>query len=64
MKKTCRLCKAEVRINKTLRCELGYRVKHTKHRGIYMGIVPDEECPKPKTWNEYYRQIKLLSRGK
>jgi len=59
MKRTCTGCKAEVRINKILRCEFGYLVKHIKSRGVYMGIVPMEECPKPKTWNEYYLQMKL-----
>ena len=53
MKKTCRLCKAEVCINKVLRCEFGYKVRHTKYRGAYTGIVPTEECPKPLTWDHY-----------
>lgn len=64
MKKTCDGCRAEIRINKILRCEFGYPVRYTKHRGVYMGIKPEEECPKPRTWNEYYRQVKLLSGGK
>ena len=64
MKKTCNGCKAEIRINKILRCELGYKVKHIKFRGVYTGIIPDEECPKPRTWNEYYHQLKLLKQGK
>lgn len=63
MKRTCQGCRAEVCINKTLRCEFGYLVRHIKFRGVYMGIIPAEECPKPKTWNEYYRQVKLLSGG-
>jgi len=63
MKKTCNGCKAEISINKILRCELGYRVRHAKHKGIYTGIVPTEECPKPKTWDEYYHQIYLKVKG-
>lgn len=65
MKKTCNECRAEIRINKVLRCEFGYPVRqYTKFRGAYIGIKPEEKCPKPKTWNEYRRQVKLLSGGK
>lgn len=63
MKKTCRGCKAEVCIDKRLRCEFGYFVSHVKVKGIYMGIRPLEECPKPRTWDEYYHQVKILNGG-
>ena len=63
MKTTCNGCRAEIRINKILRCEFGYPVRHVKFRGVYMGIVPVEECLKPKTWEKYYDQVKLLTGG-
>lgn len=64
MKKTCNGCRAEIKINKILRCEFDYPVRHTKHRGVYMGIIPEKECPKPKTWNEYWHQIELIKKEK
>ena len=64
MKRTCNNCKALIRISGILQCEFRYKVKCTGLKGMNTGAIPLEECPKPKTWTEYYRQVKLLSGGK
>ena len=62
MKKSCDGCRA---IGKSNNCSLGYRTKM-----LYIPIpafgnrmlermVPLEQCPKPKTYDEYLLQKKL-----
>ena len=62
MKKKCDGCRAFGRSNS---CDLGYKTKI-----LYIPIsafgnrklermVPLEQCPKPRTYNEYYLQKKL-----
>lgn len=60
MKKTCNGCRALTRDNNGLKCELKYR---TEPKMILYGkeveIKPVEECPKPKSYEEYNELISL-----
>jgi len=66
MKKTCNGCRAHGRGE----CNLKYKTKIIDVPVIAFGnrtferMVPLEECPKPKTYNEYFLQDKLDIRGK
>lgn len=70
MKKTCEGCKAQDFIGREgYACTLEYKFAIKKADSIIFAntksniMVPEEECPKPKTWHRYYYQIKLLKGG-
>ena len=53
-KRTCNECRALDEVS-YMNCGLGYNNKgnYNPHLGIN-NIVPQEPCPKPKTWNDYF----------
>ena len=59
MKKTCNGCRA---ISRDF-CYLGYATKiiykDYKDFSPITILIPLEKCPKPKTYNEYFLQMKL-----
>lgn len=59
MKTTCDGCRAQEYTGLCWKCDLGYKTKEKEWRGIFMGIAPIEQCPKPRTYNEYILQRKL-----
>lgn len=62
MKKSCNRCWA---YSTTNNCTLGYKTKilyipvPAFGNRILERMVPLEQCPKPRTWNEYQLQKKL-----
>lgn len=57
MKKTCNGCRALRYICGDWRCVLGYKIKGEKisiHGLYYYSPKPVEQCPKPKTYKEYF----------
>jgi len=62
VKKKCDGCRAFGRSNS---CDLGYKTEiryipiPALNNWILERMVPLEQCPKPRTYNEYYLQKKL-----
>ena len=63
MKKTCNGCRAYSNNND---CNLGYKTKILNipvpafGNRILERMIPLEQCPKPRTYDKYYLQRKLL----
>ena len=54
MYRTCNGCWADKCAPQSKYCRLRYRRKLVRiAQGIELFTVPDEDCPKPKTWREY-----------
>jgi hypothetical protein len=54
--KTCNGCRALYGINLNQMCNLGYKLRIEEVRrswGKLQQAVPDEKCPKPKTWDAW-----------
>jgi hypothetical protein len=63
MKKNCDNCKANRTDGKY--CLLRYRRKLVRiAKGIELFIAPDEECPKPRTWSEYFNTPEREGEGR
>lgn len=57
MKRTCNGCKA-LSQSKYFYCELGYKLTSKReYEGITIECKPLEECPKPKTNDEYCKEV-------
>lgn len=63
MKKSCEGCRA-LRDDtfEELKCELGHKTKKISAGGVEVGLIPLEDCPKPRTWSEFDWRTKLLKR--
>lgn len=58
MKKNCEGCRASCILN-SAKCELGYKVKSKLYEGcVAIGGIPQEVCPKPRTYDEYLKTPK------
>lgn len=56
MKRTCNGCRALEISRGYYYCDLGYEVEQqTVERVINISAKPLQECPKPMTYNEYYK---------
>lgn len=57
MKRTCNDCRALYRVEfGIVECELGHKIKaKSNYKGIGVEYKPLEECPKPKTYDEYFK---------
>ena len=49
MKRSCAKCRAL----HDQKCELGYEITKYQINAILCGYKPLEDCPKPKTWDEF-----------
>lgn len=67
MKRNCKGCRA-LKYHIGPYCELGYKTKYVSEKiGGFEGnkdyyverLIPQEECPKPKTYAEYFRLLKI-----
>jgi hypothetical protein len=52
MKRNCNGCRA---LNSDKYCDLGYKIEKIQVDFITIGTKPLENCPKPKTNNEYIK---------
>lgn len=59
LKKTCNGCRAFSDNGSGGKCDLGYKVGDKKviYNCITIEYKPLEECPKPKTYDEYHKLI-------
>jgi hypothetical protein len=56
MKRNCNGCRALDRNNDYFTCDLGYKIEQLKVERVFnIGGKPLEECPKPKTYDEYLK---------
>jgi len=58
MKRTCDGCRALGTDlgNDQLECNLGYKTKEEVLMDVVVCLIPLEQCPKPKTYDEYFLQ--------
>ena len=64
MKRTCDGCRA---LNTTfaVNCDLGFKMTAAKqYCGLDIGWEPLEECPKPKTFGDYFYRLNMRLKGK
>jgi len=59
MKKSCKGCKALYNSVHGLYCDLGYKTKIKFYKGVEVGLIPLEECPKPTTYLDYFYALKF-----
>lgn len=65
MKRTCNRCKAPgYSAEGTLCCDLGYKTRIIYYKGIEIGLIPLEECPKPITYSNYFYALKFERKDK
>ena len=54
MKRTCNGCRALEKSRNHYRCDLGYKIEQIMYEKVFsIGAKPKEDCPKPKTYDEY-----------
>lgn len=58
MKRSCNNCRALDIANEHYFCAIGYKVNQVYINNLLIGAKPKEDCPKPKTYNDYlvYKQ--------
>ena len=64
MKKTCNGCRALVYGFQEMMCELKFETEPIYLDGRVISYKPLEQCPKPKTYEDYFLQKKLLKGGR
>lgn len=52
MKRTCNKCRA-LSSWKYLFCMFGYKTKPKYYKGVVIGLIPLENCPKPTTYKQF-----------
>jgi len=60
MKKTCNGCRALMYGFHGMMCEFKFKIEKITYKGREIGLKPLEQCPKPRTYKEYFLQKKLF----
>lgn len=65
MKKSCNECRALILDSHCeFDCEFGFKTEKIFSYGRVVSMKPLEECPKPRTYDEYFIQKKIRRNNK